>query len=103
MPPGPVCPIPWPPRPFPWARAFVAAGALCLAYGAGRASAAELVRVEGWVVTVFPPTYANDRSHHELPAIYQSREECRHAIQFVRVEPKGSRLVCHFENELVKR
>ena len=42
MPPGPVCPIPWPPRPFPWARAFVAAGALCLAFVVGRASAAQI-------------------------------------------------------------
>lgn len=101
--PGPVRPIAWPPRRFPWVRAMVAVGALCIGYGIGRASAAELVREIGWVVTVFPPTYAGDRSHHELPAVYESRETCRHAIQFVRVEPKGSRLVCHFKNELVKR
>lgn len=57
MPPGPTRPIAWPPRRFPWARYFIAIGVVCLAYGAGRASAAELVRETGWVVTVFPATY----------------------------------------------
>lgn len=91
-----------PRKPFPWARALITTGAVCLAFVVGRASAAELVRIEGWTITVYAYT-SDNRSHHELPIVYESREECRIAIVRVKIEQPGHRLRCDYKNELVKR
>ncbi len=86
-------PCPWPRqprRPFPWGAVLILAGAICLGYGIGRASASERPWIV-WSLDADAP-WTSPRGHQ---ATATGPTACSLALhEASQVSPKGARLAC---------